>query len=91
VKKSKSAGIPKTTEDIAVRREKETRQRLKRTYWTIRESDKRIIKARDMIDRTRRKLRAAGKSPVERPANPDLAWEKLIISAHENPKRRADD
>jgi len=95
VKKSKSAGIPKAIEDVAARREQESRKRLKRTYWTIRKSDERIIQTRDIIDRTRRKLRAAGKSPVEPPAkpdaNPDLDWDKLIISEHENRKRRTDD
>ena len=82
---------PRDVRTIAVRRRQESAERRKQTYWVIRKSDERIIKANDAISRTRTMLRAAGKSPRKREPEPDLAWGNLLIFGSQNPKRRADD
>src|SRR5215470_17740395 len=80
----------------AARCQKESAELRKQSYWTIRQSDERIAKTRDTIDRSNKRLRAAGKSPQEpkpeRAAeDPFLAWGELLINGNKNPKRRADD
>jgi len=88
----KLAGIPGTFKAAAARRREQSDQLKKQSFWIIRRSDELIIKAHDIVDRTRQRLRIVTGSPAPSPLSPQEAWgEKLIISAHENPKRRGDD
>lgn len=92
---SKFAEITNKVKDIAARCQKESAERRRLTYWVIRQSDDRMVRANETIDRTRDLLKIAGKphetSNGESKLDPDQAWGELLLHGSKNPKRRADD
>lgn len=77
--------------DGAARRQQKSLDRVKKAYWTMRESDERVIRANDTLIKARTLLSVAGKSPRKREPDPGLAWGDRLIHGNPNPKRRADD
>ena len=92
---SNLADLPKNGEDVAARCRQQCDELRKPSYWIIRQSDERIAKTHERIDRTKERLRAAGvlppESQPESEPDPFLEWGKLLIPANGNSKCRADD
>ena len=91
--KPKPPDIGQKVMDAAARCQQDSTKRRKNSYWTVRQSDLRIIQANNTINSARKMLTAAGKSPrkPKRDPDPDLVWDDLLIRGTKNPKRRADD